>query len=349
MLHSSRRCQAPGCRSVQNTTQRAVFRTLERPVLPAGLRALVFRPRSDESWSFASHSLPPDFALIPPDGPHAAVLSSVPGTAEAQLAVLQAQVPRQATLKKESAKLTVKYAGPPQFRPIPGTTMTYAVNTPFEVIETAGKFYACYQGAWFVGPSPTGPWVLATSVPQVIYTIPPSSPLYNVTYVKVYGATPVAVTYGYTSGYMMGFRHRRRGRLWHRLLLSAGGHPRTGADLLSVSVFLYRPGRLQHDDGRVGTGRRRLRPLWRRRHEAAPITIRPPGPTAAGGAIYGPNGGVSGVSYYNPSTGGYARGSAPRRTPTVVPPRPVSTIRAPAFPAPPTRIGTLTRAGAPVP
>src|SRR6202034_4060976 len=101
--------------------------------------------------------------------------------------------------------LTVTYPAPPQFRPIPGTTMTYAVNTPFEVIETGGKFYACYQGAWFVGSSPTGPWVLATSVPEVIYTIPPSSPLYNVTYVKVYGATPAAVTYGYTSGYMMGF------------------------------------------------------------------------------------------------------------------------------------------------
>ena len=40
---------------------------------------------------------------------------------------------------------------------------------------------------------------------QVIYTIPPSSPMYNVTYVKVYGATPTAVTYGYTAGYTMAF------------------------------------------------------------------------------------------------------------------------------------------------
>ncbi len=31
--------------------------------------------------------------------------------------------------------------------------------------------------------SPQGPWALATSVPQVIYTIPSSSPVYNVTYV----------------------------------------------------------------------------------------------------------------------------------------------------------------------
>ncbi len=113
--------------------------------------------------SFASDKLPPDFALIPSDSPHADVLPSVPGTAQAQLAVLQAQVPRQATLNQASAKLTVTYAGQPQFKPIPGTSMTYAVNTPFEVIGAGGKFYVCYQGAWFVGPSPTGPWVLATA------------------------------------------------------------------------------------------------------------------------------------------------------------------------------------------
>jgi hypothetical protein len=159
----------------------------------------------DGPWTFATNDLPPDFALIPPEAPQASVLASVPGTSQAQLALLQAQVPRQATLKMDAAKLTVVYAGPPQFKPIPGTTMTYAVNTAFEVIETGGRFYVCYQGAWFEGPSPSGPWVLAASVPAVIYTIPPTSPLYNVTYVKVYGATPATVAYGYTSGYMMGF------------------------------------------------------------------------------------------------------------------------------------------------
>jgi hypothetical protein len=262
-----------------------------------------------ESWSFASHSLPPDFALISPDGPHAAVLSSVPGTAEAQLAVLQAQVPRQATLKKESAKLTVKYAGPPQFRPIPGTTMTYAVNTPFEVIETAGKFYACYQGAWFVGPSPTGPWVLATSVPQVIYTIPSSSPLYNVTYVKVYGATPVAVTYGYTSGYMMGF-------VTAGVVVYGTGYYYPPV-VIPGPVPIYYPypysyigpvayntttgawvqgGTAYGPYGGVATGGSYYNPTT--------------GAYGRGGSIYGPNGGVSGVSYYNPSTGGYARGTA---------------------------------------
>ena len=35
----------------------------------------------------------------------------------------------------------------------------------------------------------------------MIYTIPPSCPLYNCTYVKVYSYTPDTVVVGYTSGY----------------------------------------------------------------------------------------------------------------------------------------------------
>ena len=91
-------------------------------------------------------------ALIAAHDPQAKVLASVPGTSEAQLALLQAKVPRQATLKKDAVKLQVVYAGPPQFKPIPGTSLTYAVNTSFQVIDISGKFYVCYQGAWFEGP-----------------------------------------------------------------------------------------------------------------------------------------------------------------------------------------------------
>ena len=129
----------------------------------------------------------------------------MPGTSEAQLAVLKAQIPQQATLKRAEAKLTVTYAGQPQFKPIPGTDLIYAVNTSFQVIGSGGKYYVCYQGAWFVGPTPNGPWALADSIPPAIHTIPPSSPVYNVSYVNVYAATPETVTYGYTAGYAMGF------------------------------------------------------------------------------------------------------------------------------------------------
>ena len=50
------------------------------------------------------------------------------------------------------------------------------MNTTEQVLKVDGKYYVCYQGAWFVGASPTGPWALAESVPPAIYTIPPSSP-----------------------------------------------------------------------------------------------------------------------------------------------------------------------------
>jgi hypothetical protein len=263
----------------------------------------------DGPWTFATNDLPPDFALIPPEAPQASVLASVPGTSQAQLALLQAQVPRQATLKMDAAKLTVVYAGPPQFKPIPGTTMTYAVNTAFEVIETGGRFYVCYQGAWFEGPSPSGPWVLAASVPAVIYTIPPTSPLYNVTYVKVYGATPATVAYGYTSGYMMGFVTAGvvvygTGYYYPPVVIpgpvpiyypypysyvgNVAYNPNTGAWVQGGAV--YGP------YGGAARGGTYYNPTN--------------GAYGVAGAIYGPNGGAGAFSYYNPSTGGYAHGSA---------------------------------------
>ena len=39
-------------------------------------------------------------------------------------------------------------------------------------------------------------------MPTVIYTIPPSSPIYYVTYVRIYEATPQYVYVGYTPGYL---------------------------------------------------------------------------------------------------------------------------------------------------
>ncbi len=155
-------------------------------------------------WTYASGSLPADFALIPSNDAQQNVLASVPGTAQAQLAVLHAQVPQQASLKRSEAKVSVSYGGNPEFKPIPGTDLSYAVNTSFEVIRAAGKYYVCYQGAWFVGATPTGPWALADSVPRTSTTFRLRSGVHT-TYVTVYGSAAESVTYGYTSGYTMGF------------------------------------------------------------------------------------------------------------------------------------------------
>ncbi len=266
-------------------------------------------PGLDGPWAFATGDLPPDFALIPPKSERGRVLASVPGTAEAQLAVLQAQVPRQATLKKASAKMKVVYSGPPLFKPIPGTTISYAVNTGFEVIEVGSKYYACYQGAWFVAPSPTGPWVLAASVPAVIYTIPPSSPLYPVTYVKVYAATPTTVTYGYTAGYTMGFVSAGvlvYGTGYYYPPVVVPGpvpifypYPYSYAGNVwynSTTSGWARGGTVYGPYGGAATGGTYYNPST--------------GAWARGGAVYGPYGGAGAWSAYNPTTGAYAHGSA---------------------------------------
>ncbi len=126
-------------------------------------------------WSFASNTLPADFANIPLASPPGRVLASVPGTPEAEDAVLLAQIPTTATVDpaKAAASVKVAYSGSPQFAPIPGTSLTYATNTPNRVIQVGSLYYLCFQGVWFMSTTPQGPWQTAPSVPPEIYTIPP--------------------------------------------------------------------------------------------------------------------------------------------------------------------------------
>ena len=76
-------------------------------------------------------------------------------------------------------------------------------NSSEPIIQvTPGSYYSVVAGVWFSAPQLTGPWVIATSVPTAIYAIPPASPLYYVTYVRIYEATPQYVYVGYTPGYL---------------------------------------------------------------------------------------------------------------------------------------------------
>ena len=176
-------------------------------------------------WIYATPELPPDFAKIPQNSPAARVLVSVPGTDEAKDAVLMAQVPTTAVVDPKAAEQAkVSYSGDPEFKPIEGTSMQYATNTADKVIKVGDVYYLCLQGVWFMSPNATGPWTTANSVPKEIYTIPPSSPVYNVTYVTQSttpeGTHPVELHRGI-------FRNFHRWRCgWsdpcqrHRLLLS---------------------------------------------------------------------------------------------------------------------------------
>ena len=234
-------------------------------------------------WIFATYSLPPDFAKIPPASPAGRVLASVPGTPEAEDAVLIAQIPTTITVNAAQAakEVQVSYVGQPQFVPIAGTTMLYAVNTPNKVVQVGAQYYLCYQAVWFVSSTPTGPWVVAQTVPHMIYTIPPSSPVYNLTYVtQVYSDGNVQASY--TAGYMGAF------------IIGAT----VGAIVCSGTGYYYPPyiyhGFYYPTAATYGY------------HTYNPYT----GAYGYGGAAYGPYGSAHWGASYNPNTGTYARGAS---------------------------------------
>ncbi len=154
-------------------------------------------------WSYVSGTvLPTDFAKIPAYSPKAGVLVSVPGTPQAKEAVIANSIPQTAAISRTGATLNVSYYGAPDFQPIQGTGLTYAVNTATPVVYVPGTaYYAVQNGVWFTSGLPSGPWAVAATVPPAIYGIPPSSPMHYVTYVYVYSSTPSTVYVGYTPGY----------------------------------------------------------------------------------------------------------------------------------------------------
>lgn len=165
-----------------------------------------FRAASPEGpWTFATPDLPADFQNLPEDAPYYAVRSSVPGTSEAAEARLKASIPTTARVETGSVTPTVAYAGDAQLAPIETTDLSYATNTTATVIKAGEQYFLLQDGVWFVSDSPNGPWQLAREVPNAIYAIPPSSPVYNAAYVRVYDTEPDAVWYSYTMGYLYGY------------------------------------------------------------------------------------------------------------------------------------------------
>lgn len=158
-------------------------------------------------WVFVrADQLPAAFKEIPPGSDIGGLRSSVAGTQEADEAMLDAQIPQTAAIKRSEAKLEVQYDGAPKFEKIPGTKVAYAVNTGAQVLEINGRYYAADNGVWFTATAATGPWTVADKIPQEeIDKIPPSSPVYNTTYVHIYESTPEVVYVGYLPGYLWSF------------------------------------------------------------------------------------------------------------------------------------------------
>jgi hypothetical protein len=247
-----------------------------------------FRAKSLEGpWSYATADLPADFARIPPNSERSRVLVSVPGTDEAKDAVLMAQVPTTVIVDRAQAESQVKvsYDGEPQFKPIESTNLSYASNTQEKIIKVGDLYYLCFQGVWFLSTSPQGPWKTADSIPKEIYTIPPSSPVYNVTYVTqtttTSGETEASSTAGYLGIFIIG--------------VAVGSTVCYGSGYYYPPYYYYGPYPY---------------PIYR----PYPVTYGVgayynPANGAYGYArgAYGPYGGVAGAAWYNPSTGTYAR------------------------------------------
>src|SRR5881392_842213 len=237
-------------------------------------------------WTYATPDLPADFATIPLSSPASAILASVPGTEEAKDAVLLAQVPTTMTIKpaQAQAKVKVDYSGEPKFEPIKGTSIAYATNTRDKVIKLEGIYYLCLQGVWFMAPAPTGPWTTCMSVPQEIYTIPPSSPVYNVTYVTQTANSDGTVQSSYTAGYLGAF------------VLGAA----TGAIVANGSGYWWPPyaygGYYYPYAATYGY------------HYATPYYNSATGAYGWKNTAHGPYGSASWGAGYNPYTGTYARG-----------------------------------------
>jgi hypothetical protein len=243
-------------------------------------------PNLNGNWKFATPDLPEDFKRISMEHPRSRVLASVPGTQQAAEAVLLAQVPQIAKVnKKDITAPEVAYQGEPQYENIHGTPLQRAVNTDKDIIRYGDTYYMCFQGVWFMANTPKGPWTLATSVPEDIYKIPPSSPSHNVTYVTIEqddNDSDDWVTYAAYAGYtgmMIGWGCAVWGTGWYYppYYWYGGYYP--------IYYPYYRT---------YGYG------SWYN-----PYT----GVYGTAGRIYGPYGGVGYGARYNPSTGTYARGA----------------------------------------
>jgi hypothetical protein len=160
-------------------------------------------PSTDGPWTFVrGDQLPASFKQVPLDSPKGNILASVAGTDQAEDAVADAEIPQTSAIQRSDRSFGVEYDGDPQFAPIEGTDLEYAVNTDAEVILADGRYYACDQGVWYISDDPDGPWSVSDTRPLAVEDIPPSCPVYDVRYVYIYDSTPDVVYTGYLPGYI---------------------------------------------------------------------------------------------------------------------------------------------------
>lgn len=161
------------------------------------------------SWIFVSpEKLPEAFKNIPTDSPLAHIRMSVQGTPESISATLDNGIPQTAVVDRLKTSMLLEYDGEPQFKPITGTKLAYAVNTAGSVIkEDNGNYYAVDMAVWFISDQANGPWKVSDHYPPDVKRIPPSYPVFNMKFVDIYDYDDEIVYVGYTAGYMGAFHY----------------------------------------------------------------------------------------------------------------------------------------------
>lgn len=233
--------------------------------------------------------LPAEFANIPANGPKGHVLAAVAGTEEARLAILEASIPRKATVSRDAGEnILVFYQGDPKFGSIAETGVQRAINSSNDVLLYEGVYYLCENAVWYRSDSAEGPWAVADMIPAAIYDIPPSSAAYHVTHVHVYDSDSDSVSTGYTSGYFgihVGFGIAMYGSGWYYPPYY-GYYPYYGYPYYPYYYpYPYSYGASAWYNPKTGMYGR-------------------------SGSVYGPYGGYGRAASYNPKTGTYARGAA---------------------------------------
>lgn len=156
----------------------------------------------DGDWKFCEpDKLPSEFLNIPNESNMGDVRASIPGTSEAQTAMLEQSIPQTATIDRKTAKFEVSYDGNPKFEKIEGTEVSNAVNTDKTVLLIKNTYYGVEDAVWFMSDKATGPWEVCTVRPDEVDQIPPESEVYNVKYTYIYESTSEVVYVGYLPGY----------------------------------------------------------------------------------------------------------------------------------------------------
>jgi hypothetical protein len=93
-------------------------------------------PSLDGPWQFVpGNQLPGDFALIPDTSPKENVKASVPGTLQAEEALIANSIPQSTAVARTTQMASPRVDGAPQLAAIEGTPLHYVVNSATPIIE----------------------------------------------------------------------------------------------------------------------------------------------------------------------------------------------------------------------